>query len=154
MELLVVRALQTARERGDAMLSLSLSALAMVGDGDVPAATGNGNGDGGEAKPASSATVTAPERARELLAQHLARFYDFKGLLRWKRRFDPSFEDRYLVYPSPLALPRVALALIRAQSPAGLRSYLPWAPRTSQTSSASHPSDPAAPEPADETLAQ
>jgi len=34
------------------------------------------------------------------------------------------FEDRYLVYPDPLALPRVARALLRAQTPAGLMSYL------------------------------
>src|SRR6185369_6970398 len=65
MDLLVVRAVQAARERGDAMLSLSLSALAMVqGEracDDVPAA---GN--------------AASERAREFLMQHLARFYDFK----------------------------------------------------------------------------
>ena len=110
MELLVVRTTQAARERGDAMLSLSLSALAMV-PGEEPAPE----------------TDAPPDRAREFLMQHLARYYDFKGLFRWKRRFDPTFEDRYLVYPSPLALPRVALALIRAQSPAGLRSYLPWA---------------------------
>jgi phosphatidylglycerol lysyltransferase len=113
MDLLVVRAVQTARERGDAMLSMSLSALAMVPD--EPSC---------ETEPATS---PGPDRARAFLMQHLARFYDFKGLFRWKRRFDPSFEDRYLVYPAALALPRVALALIRAQTPAGLRSYLPWA---------------------------
>jgi phosphatidylglycerol lysyltransferase len=113
MDLLVVRAVQSARERGDAMLSLSLSALAMV--------PGERMCDAG-----TPPVKVAPERAREFLMQHLARFYDFKGLFRWKRRFDPSFEDRYLVYPSALELPRVALALIRAQSPAGLLSYLPW----------------------------
>ena len=113
MDLLVVRAVQSARERGDALLSLSLSALAMV--------EGERHHD---AEPA--ADTASSERSREFLMRHLARFYDFKGLFRWKRRFDPSFEDRYLVYPGPLELPRVALALIRAQSPAGLLSYLPW----------------------------
>ena len=116
MDLLVVRAVQAARERGDAMLSLSLSALAMVpGEGPDDTETPEGSAQ--------------PERAREFLMQHLARFYDFKGLFRWKKRFDPSFEDRYLVYPAGFALPRVALALIRAQSPAGLLSYLPWSHR-------------------------
>jgi len=114
MDLLVVRAVQAARERGDAMLSLSLSALAMV----------QGERACDDVPPAGNA---ASERARAFLIQHLAGFYDFKGLFRWKRRFDPAFEDRYLVYPAAFALPRVALALIRAQSPAGLRSYLPWA---------------------------
>ena len=113
MDLLVVRAVQAARERGDAMLSLSLSALAMVPDEH-------------EGEPDPSAASPPPERTREFLMEHLARFYDFKGLFRWKRRFDPAFEDRYLVYPAPFELPRVALSLIRAQSPAGLLSYLPW----------------------------
>jgi phosphatidylglycerol lysyltransferase len=117
MDLLVVRAVQAARERGDAMLSLSLSALAMVPDEQ-------------DHDPDSPPGDAPPDRAREFLMEHHARFYDFKGLLRWKRRFDPAFEDRYLVYPAPLALPRVALALIRAQTPAGLLSYLPWARRS------------------------
>jgi hypothetical protein len=78
----------------------------------------------------STPGAAPPEPTREFLMEHLARFYDFKGLFRWKRRFDPAFEDRYLVYPAPLALPNVALALIRAQTPAGLLSYLPWARRS------------------------
>jgi phosphatidylglycerol lysyltransferase len=105
MELLVARSVETARARGDAMLSLSLSALAQV--------------DASEAAPASPNEA----RARRFLMEHLGRFYDFKGLLQWKRKFDPSFEDRYLVYAGPLALPQVALALARAQSPGGLLSY-------------------------------
>jgi len=125
MELLVVRTLEAAREHGDAMISLSLSALAMVGSqtpcGEVRT-TGDAPGDPADA--ARGEPDAAPGGAREFLMQHLARFYDFKGLFRWKRRFDPSFEDRYLVYPSAMALPRVALSLIRAQSPAGLLSYL------------------------------
>jgi phosphatidylglycerol lysyltransferase len=106
MELLVVHSVETARAHGEALLSLSLSALAQV--------------DAGESGPAPS---TNEERARRFLMEHLGRFYDFKGLLQWKRKFDPAFEDRYLVYAGPLALPRVALALARAQSPGGLRSY-------------------------------
>ena len=104
MELLVVRAVETAREHGDAMLSLGLSALAKVGPDEA----------GGAAE---------TDRARAFLTQHLGRFYDFKGLFHWKKKFDPAFEDRYLVYPGALALPRVALALARAQSPGGFASY-------------------------------
>ena len=105
MELLVVRSIEEARRRGDAMLSLSLSALAEVEGDDEP---------GSEEL----------ARSRAFLRRHLARFYDFEGLFRWKRKFDPRFEDRYLVYPSPLALPRVTLALVRAQRPGGLSSFL------------------------------
>jgi phosphatidylglycerol lysyltransferase len=108
MDLLVVRSVEHARERGDAMLSLSLSALANV---------------------ETQASGAEPDPVREFLVQHLARFYDFKGLFEWKRKFAPSFEDRYLVHPSPLALPRVALALVRAQSRRGLWSYFQRPPR-------------------------
>jgi phosphatidylglycerol lysyltransferase len=121
LELLVVRMLEAARERGDAMLSLSLSALASVGEPAPapPAAGAAGTG----AAPAPAEPRTA-DRARALVIEHLSRFYDFRGLFHWKKKFAPEFEDRYLVYPEPLALPRIALALARAQSPAGLLSYL------------------------------
>jgi phosphatidylglycerol lysyltransferase len=124
MELLVVRSVIAARERGDAMLSLSLSALAHV---DEPGAASGPDADPTpDATAARSARAAAQAaRAREFLSQHLARFYDFHGLFRWKKKFDPEFEDRYLVYPGPLALPQVTLALVRAQSPGGgLWSYL------------------------------
>jgi len=108
MELLVVRGVEHARARGDELMSLSLSALVKVAtplDGE------------------REATVT-DDPARAFLIQRLSRFYDFQGLFRWKRKFDPDFEDRYLIYPHTLALPRIAYALVRAQSPGGLWSYL------------------------------
>ena len=108
MELLVVNSVAQARERGDELLSLSLSALVKV---EAPR---------GEAV---EPTVTE-DPARAFLIQRLSRFYDFQGLFRWKRKFNPHFEDRYLVYSQALALPRIALALVRAQSPGGLWSYL------------------------------
>ena len=114
MELIVARAVETARARGDAMMSLSLSALARVGPEFTP----------GAGQVEAPATEPETDRAREFLSQHLARFYDFKGLFRWKKKFSPEFEDRYLVYPGALALPRVALALVRAQTPGGFTSYL------------------------------
>jgi len=99
-DFLIAHCVAEARKRGDRMVSLSLSALA-------------------KADPPSE----APDRARQLLVRHLGRFYDFENLFRWKKKFGPAFEERFLVYPAPLALPKVALALVRAQSPGGLRSY-------------------------------
>ncbi|MGE5176858.1 MAG: bifunctional lysylphosphatidylglycerol flippase/synthetase MprF [Hyphomicrobiales bacterium] len=101
MEFLVAACAESARERGDVLLSLSLSALAKA------------EGDESE----------APDRARAFLMEHLSRFYDFRGLFRWKSKFQPVFEPRYLVYPDALSLPRVTLALVRAQSPGGLWRY-------------------------------
>ncbi len=107
MELLVVHAVQHAKERGDELMSLSLSALVKV---QSPAAGGEG-------------PVVTEDPARTFLIQRLSRFYDFQGLFRWKRKFNPEFEDRFLAYPQALALPRIALALVRAQSPGGLMQY-------------------------------
>jgi len=101
IELLIVACVEAAKASGDLMLSLSLSALAKT-----------------EADPADSA-----DRARTFLMEHLRRFYDFEGLFRWKSKFQPEFEPRYLVYPDPMALPRVVFALARAQSPGGFLSY-------------------------------
>ena len=89
------------------MLSLALSALVQV-----DAVTG-------ESLPGPTADPT-----RAFLIEKLSRFYDFHGLFRWKRKFSPVFEDRYLVFADALALPRIALALVRAQTPGGLWSLL------------------------------
>jgi phosphatidylglycerol lysyltransferase len=130
MEFLVVKSVEAARAHGDAIMSLALSALVSVDD---PVSAAPEAGDAGEAsEPVEPVRTAAPPsttdlrdypRVREFLMQHLARFYDFQNLFRWKRKFDPVYEDRYLVYPSSLALPQVALALVRAQSPGGLRAY-------------------------------
>jgi len=135
MELLVAQSVEHARTIGVEMLSLSLSALAKVDEpatAALPAAGGGGAGASAE-----------PDRARAFLMEHLARFYDFKGLFLWKRKFVPRFEDRYLVYTGPLALPRVVFALVRAQSPGGIGAYFrapaatpPAAPPTRTTSPA------------------
>jgi phosphatidylglycerol lysyltransferase len=106
MEFLVARCVEEARTRGDRVLSLSLSALARSEEG------------------AAGKADAEVDRTRAFLAEHLSRFYDFKNLFRWKAKFQPEWEPRYLVYPGPLALPRVVLSLVRAQSPGGLGSYL------------------------------
>ncbi len=122
MEYLVAVSVEEARGRGDEVLSLSLSALARAGDGAA--------GEPPAAEPAGTESAACPrgeiesDRTRAFLMEHLARFYDFQNLFRWKAKFQPEFEARYLVYPGPLALPRIALALVRAQSPGGLISYL------------------------------
>jgi phosphatidylglycerol lysyltransferase len=106
-EFLIVKSVEKMSLRGDAMLSLSLSALARVD----------------RAPSSADESPTADDRTREFLMERLASFYDFKGVFRWKQKFDPEFEARDLVYPDPMELPQIALALVRAQSPGGLLSY-------------------------------
>jgi lysylphosphatidylglycerol synthetase-like protein (DUF2156 family) len=135
MDFLVVKSVQAARARGDSMLSLSLSALASVdepnqeasGAGTAPSIVPVGAGATGPIRLSAGRpdpnALAGGDRARAFLAQHLARFYDFAGLFRWKQKFASNYEDRFLVYPDPMALPAVVLALVRAQSEGGLRSY-------------------------------
>jgi phosphatidylglycerol lysyltransferase len=102
IEFLIVACAEEGKERGDQMLSLSLSALAKT-----------------EADPSD-----AGDRTRAFLMEHLRRFYDFEGLFRWKSKFAPDFEPRYLVYRDSMSLPGIVYALARAQSPGGFLSYL------------------------------
>jgi lysylphosphatidylglycerol synthetase-like protein (DUF2156 family) len=97
MDLLVARSALEARAAGDAGLSLGLSALVSVDTEPGP----------------------DEERVRAFLRRRLGAFYDFEGLFHWKKKFQPRFEDRLLVVPGALALPRVLYALARAQTPGG-----------------------------------
>jgi phosphatidylglycerol lysyltransferase len=131
MEFLVVKTLDRARARGDAFISLALSALAKVPDEAPAADAAAGAKDGAAPAPVPNtppATPAGDDAARTFLMDALARYYDFKGLFRWKRKFNPTFEDRFLVFSDPLALPRVARALLRVQTPAGITSYFRRSP--------------------------
>jgi phosphatidylglycerol lysyltransferase len=120
LDLLIVSAIDHARARGDQMLSLALAPLAFV-----PGAAAHGSG--------SNATPRLHEAdgARIVLQQHLTRLYDPANATAWKRRFDPSFEDRYLVVPEPAVLPDIVQALVHAQTledPEALRTPIARAP--------------------------
>ncbi|HTO90856.1 MAG TPA: phosphatidylglycerol lysyltransferase domain-containing protein [Candidatus Sulfotelmatobacter sp.] len=123
MEFLVVKTLDRVRQRGDAFVSLALSALAKVPD-EAPAGAAAAAVTGMATAPSTPPeTPAGDDAARTFLMDALARYYDFKGLFRWKRKFNPAFEDRFLVFSDPMALPRVARALLRVQTPAGFASY-------------------------------
>ena len=51
---------------------------------------------------------------------HGEAWYNYQGLRRFKERFHPSWEPRYLAYPGGLALPRV-LADVSALIAGGYR---------------------------------
>jgi len=96
MDFAFVTAAQHYREEGYAGLNLGLAPLAGVGD---------------------EASDHIEERLVKLLYERLNRFYSFKGVRAFKAKFHPRWEPRYLIYASRAALPRAALAVIRANNP-------------------------------------
>jgi phosphatidylglycerol lysyltransferase len=63
------------------------------------------------------------EKGLNYFFEHLNQFYNFKGLHKFKEKYSPRWEPRYLVYPSLATLPDVAVGLVRADSGDRLLDY-------------------------------
>jgi phosphatidylglycerol lysyltransferase len=93
MDYLFTMVLLECHERGFAHFSLGMAPFAGVGE------------DPG-------ATLT--ERAVREIFERLNRLFSYRGLRNYKAKFDPDWEDRFLVYRGgPVGLARTALALTR-----------------------------------------
>jgi phosphatidylglycerol lysyltransferase len=93
MDYLMVELLLGLRHEGFRLFNLGMTPLAGVGD-----------------RPG----VGLQERAIHQLFEHLNRFFSYKGLLHYKAKFDPAWEERFLVYEGgPAGLIRTVLALTR-----------------------------------------
>jgi phosphatidylglycerol lysyltransferase len=97
MDLLVVRALEELRASGLEEASLANAPLADLHEPEGMVA-----------------------RALAAVAPRLRRVYGYESLLRFKKKFGPRWEGRYLVYPHESALPRIAYALTGVHAPGGL----------------------------------
>lgn len=102
MDFLFLSLFQYYKERGYEGFNLGLSALSGVGE---------------------TAKSRRLERGIHYLYNHLNQFYNFQGLHSYKDKFHPRWEPRYLVFPSLVALPDVAIALVRADSGDRLLDY-------------------------------
>lgn len=52
------------------------------------------------------------DRAVRLIFDHFSQIYGYRTLFQYKKKFAPRWEPRYLVFPRPDLLPRVAYAII------------------------------------------
>jgi phosphatidylglycerol lysyltransferase len=93
MEYLLTELMLALRKEGHRRFDLGLAPLAGVG-----------------VRPGA----TLQERTLSQLYERLTRFFSYKGLRFYKAKFEPDWEDRFLVYGGgPLALAKVGVALTR-----------------------------------------
>ncbi len=103
IDLLFVRLVEYFKEQGYDSFNLGLCPLAGVGD-----------------HPGAS----LQERAVYFFYQHFNQLYGFKGLRQFKEKYAPRWEPRYLIYPHPLLLPKIAMAVVTANAGGSLWKYV------------------------------
>ena len=124
MEYLVAREALALKEEGCRAYGLGLSPLSSELRGE----------DSGGAEGDHDDTGTKPEprgpldAAVNVLYHHFNHFYRFTGLHAFKEKFNPEWEPRFLAYPGGAHLPRVVLAVVRANSSQSLFQFL-WKKR-------------------------
>jgi phosphatidylglycerol lysyltransferase len=57
--------------------------------------------------------LTMLDRGVRLLFENLHGIYEYKSLFQFKKKFNPTWEGRYLAFPSLETLPRIAVAIMR-----------------------------------------
>jgi lysylphosphatidylglycerol synthetase-like protein (DUF2156 family) len=94
MELLMARTAAYLRERGSQTFSLSLAPLAST-------------------HPSDEDTAAVVRRTREFLYEHFDQLYSYRSLQRFKDKFNPRWEERFLAYPAAVPLATVIAAVVR-----------------------------------------
>ena len=97
MDYLFCKLLVALHDEGFKRFSLGLAALSGVGE---------------------NADASLEEKAVHQIYEHMNRFFSYKGLRRYKSKFDPSWEGRYLVYEGGTpGLLKTTLAILRVAEP-------------------------------------
>lgn len=91
MDLLIAESALAFKREGLEAVSLAVAPLADAGG--APAAS-------------------AYDRAVRLIFEHFSQVYGYRTLFQFKKKFAPRWEPRYLAFPRPDLLPRIAYALI------------------------------------------
>lgn len=94
MELLLAHTAAYLCERGDRVFSLSLAPLA-------------------DMQPSPEDAGPVVRRARAFLYEHFDHRYNYRSLQRFKEKFNPRWEERFLAYPAEVPLATVIAAVVR-----------------------------------------
>jgi phosphatidylglycerol lysyltransferase len=101
MDLLIARSALLFKEEGLEAISLGAAPLA--------------NAD-------EQANPSVYDRGVRLIFEHFSAVYGYRSLFHFKKKFNPAWESRYLVFPRPDLLPRIAYALTAVHVEGGLAS--------------------------------
>ena len=103
MEYLFLKLMLSAKERGFRRFQLGMAPLSAVGE---------------------STWARPTERMARLFFLHGESWYNYRGLRRFKEKFDPVWEPRYLAYAKPWQLPLILASVARLVS-GGWRGLIP-----------------------------
>lgn len=95
MDYLFVKLLEQCKERGYEVFNLGNAPLSSVGE---------------------SKSALREEKLAALVFQYGGHWYGFKGLRRYKEKFAPEWEPRFLAYPASVSLPVLTVDLVRLVS--------------------------------------
>lgn len=70
------------------------------------------------------ALLSREERRVKVLFERFDRFYGYKSLFDFKRKYHPAWQGRYLAYPPGTMLARIGLAVAAVHLPGGFRGLL------------------------------
>ncbi len=101
MDLLIARSALLFKEEGIEAVSLGAAPLANAAD---------------------QADPSVYDRGVRLIYDHFSVVYGYRSLFFFKKKFNPVWESRYLVFPRPDLLPRIAYALTAVHVEGGLAS--------------------------------
>ena len=103
MDCLIARSLQRFQKDGHEVASLSNAPLANVSPEDE---------------------FTVLDHGVKLLFENVHGIYEYKSLFQFKKKFNPDWKGRYLVFPSLDLMPRIAVAILRAHRQRSLERQL------------------------------
>jgi phosphatidylglycerol lysyltransferase len=91
MDLLIARSLLMFKDEGIETASLATAPLANIDE---------------------TGAASPYNKGVKLVFDHVSAFYGYRTLFSFKKKFNPTWEGRYLVFPRPDQLPRIAYALV------------------------------------------